>query len=72
MDNYLYKLFTKNEYNLTENGEVLVRYVNLVFDIQWNPSIVATIRDQPFDLYRGVATSQGLFYIIDKTCTCMV
>ena len=40
--------------------------------IQWNPSIVATIRDQPFGLYRGVATSQGLFYIIDKTCTCMV
>ena len=40
--------------------------------VQWNPSIVVTIRDQPFGLYRGVATSQGLFYIIDKTCTCMV
>ena len=32
---------------------------------------MATIRDQPFGLYRGVATSQGLFYIIDKTCIYM-
>ena len=48
-------------------------FVNdLLKEVQWNPSIVATIRDQPFGLYRGVATSQGLFYIIDKTCTCMV
>ena len=46
--------------------------VALTTVVQWNPSIVATIRDQHFGFYGGVATSQGLFYIIDKTCTCMV
>ena len=31
--------------------------------IKWNPSIVATIGEQPFGHYRGVATSQGFLFL---------
>ena len=61
----IFSLFRKQgEYNLLQEMRFTDREAHFLH-IQWNPSIVATIQDQPFGLYRGVATSQGLFYIID-------
>ena len=36
----------------------------MFYVIQWNPSIMATIAERKFVLYRGAALSQGLVYTI--------
>ena len=34
-----------------------------ILGLQWNPSIVATIGERLFGHYRGVAASQGVFFL---------
>ena len=46
---------------------VLIRvYEILGANIQWNPSIVATIGERLFGHYRGVATFQGFFVFMQN------